>query len=77
MVEDYIQKELSNGVAFLYLNQKDAKVNIVSPTLINVFEQVIDEVIADDSVKAAVFISAKKDFIAGADGLCRSCGKCT
>jgi 3-hydroxyacyl-CoA dehydrogenase/enoyl-CoA hydratase/3-hydroxybutyryl-CoA epimerase len=67
MVEDYIQKELSNGVAFLYLNQKDAKVNIVSPTLINVFEQVIDAVIADDSVKAAVFISAKKDFIAGAD----------
>ena len=67
MVEDYIQKELSNGVAFLYLNQKDAKVNIVSPTLINVFEQVIDAVIADDSIKAAVFISAKKDFIAGAD----------
>tara|TARA_B110000977_G_scaffold195357_1_gene273640 strand:+ start:166 stop:2301 length:2136 start_codon:yes stop_codon:yes gene_type:complete len=67
MVEHYIQKELSNGVVFLYLNQKDSKVNIVSPTLIDVFEQVIDDVIADDTIKAAVFISAKKDFIAGAD----------
>jgi len=67
MIDNYIKKELSNGVAFLYLDQKDSKVNIVSPTLIEVFEQIIDDIIKDDSIKAAVFISAKKDFIAGAD----------
>ena len=67
MVENYIKREVSNGVAFLYLDQKDSKVNVVSPTLIDVFEQIIDEIIADDKIKAAVFISAKKDFIAGAD----------
>jgi len=67
MVENYIKRELSKGVAFLYLDQKDSKVNVVSPTLIDVFEQIIDEILADDAIKAAVFISAKKDFIAGAD----------
>ena len=67
MVDNYIKREVSNGVAFLYLDQKDSKVNVVSPTLIDVFEQIIDEIIADDAIKAAVFISAKKDFIAGAD----------
>jgi 3-hydroxyacyl-CoA dehydrogenase/enoyl-CoA hydratase/carnithine racemase len=67
MVDNYIKREVSNGVAFLYLDQKDYKVNVVSPTLIDVFEQTIDEIQADDEIKAAVFISAKKDFIAGAD----------
>ena len=45
MIDNYIKKELSNGVAFLYLDQKDSKVNIVSPTLIEVFEQIIDDII--------------------------------
>lgn len=67
MLSDYIRKEISNGVAFLYLDQKDSKVNIVSPRLIDVFETIIDDVISDNTIKAAVFISAKKDFIAGAD----------
>lgn len=67
MVDNYIKREISNGVAFLYLDQKDSKVNVVSPTLIDVFEEIIDEIISDDKIKAAVFISAKKDFIAGAD----------
>ena len=67
MVEDYIRKEISNGVALLYLDQKDSKVNIVSPHLIEVFETVVDDILHDDDIKAAVFISSKKDFIAGAD----------
>ena len=66
-MDNYIKRELRNGVAFLYLDQKDTKVNIVSPLLIDAFESVIDDVLRDDNVKAAVFISAKKDFIAGAD----------
>lgn len=67
MMNDYIHKEINDGVAYLFLNQKDSKVNIVSPLLMNAFEAVIDEVIHDNKVIAAVFISAKKDFIAGAD----------
>ena len=67
MIDNYITKEVSDGVAFLYLNQKDSKVNIVSPSLIDVFSQIIDQIISDDSIMAAVFISSKKDFIAGAD----------
>ena len=67
MIDKYISKEVSDGVAFLYLDQQDSKVNIVSPSLIDVFDQIIDQIISDDCIKAAVFISAKKDFIAGAD----------
>ncbi len=67
MIDKYISKEVSDGVAFLYLDQQDSKVNIVSPSLIDVFDQIIDQIISDDCVKAAVFISTKKDFIAGAD----------
>ena len=67
MIDNYITKEVSDGVAFLYLNQKDSKVNIVSPSLIDVFGQIIDQIISDGSIMAAVFISSKKDFIAGAD----------
>ena len=67
MIDKYITKEVSDGVAFLYLDQQDSKVNIVSPSLIDVFGQIIDQIISDDRIKAAVFISAKKDFIAGAD----------
>jgi len=67
MIDNYIKKEVIEGVAFLNLDQKDSKVNIVSPKLIDVFEHVIDDIISDDEIKAAVFISAKKDFIAGAD----------
>jgi 3-hydroxyacyl-CoA dehydrogenase/enoyl-CoA hydratase/carnithine racemase len=66
-MDNYIKKELSNGVAFLYLDQKDVKVNIVSPSMIEAFEFIIDDILRDEKVKAAVFISAKKDFIAGAD----------
>ena len=61
MIDNYITKEVSDGVAFLYLNQKDSKVNIVSPSLIDVFGQIIDQIISDDSIMAAVFISSKKE----------------
>ncbi len=39
MTDQYLKKEISNGVAFLCLDQQGSKVNIVSPTLIDVFEQ--------------------------------------
>ena len=58
MIDKYISKEVSDGVAFLYLDQQDSKVNIVSPSLIDVFDQIIDQIISDDCIKAAVFISA-------------------
>ena len=66
-MDNYIKREFSNGVAFIYLDQVGSKVNIVSPSLIESFEFIIDDILKDEKVKAAVFISAKKDFIAGAD----------
>ena len=66
-MDNYIKRELINGVSFLYIDQKDVKVNIVSPSMIEAFEFIIDDILKDEKVKAAVFISAKKDFIAGAD----------
>ena len=44
MIDKYISKEVSDGVAFLYLDQQDSKVNIVSPSLIDVFDQIIDQI---------------------------------
>lgn len=56
-----------NGVATIWMDQKDSKVNKVGPELINLFDQVFKEINEDDAIKAIVLGSKKKDFIAGAD----------
>ncbi len=66
--EEYVKIETdSNGVATVWLDQKDEKINKVSPDTIFLFESIIDDLQKDNSVKAVVMISKKKDFIAGAD----------
>lgn len=61
-----IEKQ-ANGVAIVWMDYKDSKVNKVGPELINLFEDVFDEINSDDEIKAVVIGSKKKDFIAGAD----------
>lgn len=56
-----------NGVATIWMDQKSSKVNIVGPDLINFFEEIFSSINDDDSIKAIVLGSKKKDFIAGAD----------
>ncbi len=65
--EDYLSIEVKNGVATIWLDQKDSPVNKVSPEVIGLFDSLITELEADNEVKAIVLISRKKDFIAGAD----------
>jgi 3-hydroxyacyl-CoA dehydrogenase/enoyl-CoA hydratase/3-hydroxybutyryl-CoA epimerase len=66
--EDYIQIEKNaNGVCTIWMDQKNEKINKIGPDLIGLFESVFDEINADNSIKAIVLTSKKKDFIAGAD----------
>lgn len=63
-----ISKDPKNALARIILNQPDDKVNTLGKAMIEQFGQVLDELEADDEVKAVVLQSGKKDnFIAGAD----------
>src|SRR6478672_272544 len=65
--EEYVDIENINGVAVIWLDQKGEKINKVSPSAIDLFDGIFNEIDNDPSIKAAVLISRKKDFIAGAD----------
>ncbi|MCO5231003.1 MAG: 3-hydroxyacyl-CoA dehydrogenase NAD-binding domain-containing protein [Chitinophagales bacterium] len=66
--EDYISIEKhSNGVCTIWMNQVNEKINKIGPDLIGLFEDVFTEINNDNSIKAIVLTSKKKDFIAGAD----------
>jgi 3-hydroxyacyl-CoA dehydrogenase/enoyl-CoA hydratase/3-hydroxybutyryl-CoA epimerase len=54
-------------VAVITVDQQGEKINKISPDVIRAFDELFREIDQDSSVKAAVMISAKKDFIAGAD----------
>ena len=66
--EDYLSIEKKpNGVCTIWMDQKNEKVNKVGPDLIQLFNDVFEELDNDNSIKAFVINSKKKDFIAGAD----------
>ena len=66
--EDYISIEKNaNGVCTIWMDQKDEKINKIGPDLIGLFEEVFAELDTDNTIKAFVLSSKKKDFIAGAD----------
>ena len=66
--EDYVTIEKNpNGVCTIWMDQKNEKINKVGTDLIGLFEDIFKELNADDSIKAFVLSSKKKDFIAGAD----------
>ncbi len=66
-MNDYITIEKANGVATVWLDQKNEKINKVSPDMVGLFDSVFQQLENDSEVKAIVLISRKKDFIAGAD----------
>jgi len=59
--------EIEKGIATIWIDSQKDKMNIVSPSLIGDFENVFNEIENNDNIIGAVLISAKKDFIAGAD----------
>jgi 3-hydroxyacyl-CoA dehydrogenase/enoyl-CoA hydratase/3-hydroxybutyryl-CoA epimerase len=64
---DLFRIEIEKGIATIWIDSQKDKMNIVSPSLIGDFENVFNEIENNKDVIGAVLISAKKDFIAGAD----------
>lgn len=56
-----------NGVAIVWLDQQNEKINKVSLEFVEGIDKLFQELENDPAVKAAVIISKKKDWIAGAD----------
>ena len=67
MKNDFFRLEIQNGIAVIWIDSVKDKMNIVYPSLIKDFEDVFSEINGNQNIKGAVLISAKKDFIAGAD----------
>lgn len=66
-MEDFFRIEKKEGIATVWINVKHEKVNVISPDLINFFDEVFIELEKDSSIKAGILISDRPDFIAGAD----------
>ncbi|MDG2343531.1 MAG: 3-hydroxyacyl-CoA dehydrogenase NAD-binding domain-containing protein [Flavobacteriales bacterium] len=67
MNNDFFRLEVENGIATIWIDSKKDKMNIVYPTLMGDFDQIFNEIATNQNIKGAILISAKKDFIAGAD----------
>ena len=67
ITEDYLTLEIFGGVATIWMDQKNEKINKVSADLVACFEEVLEPLTNNDEVKAIVLMSKKNDFIAGAD----------
>ena len=65
--DEFLTIEKNDGIATLWLDHKKEPQNVVSPEVIEILEAVFDEVENDDSIRAAILISRKDNFIAGAD----------
>lgn len=59
--------EKRNGIAIVWLDQEGEKINKVSLDFVGDIDKMFQQLETDPEVKAAVIISRKKDFIAGAD----------
>ena len=67
MKNKYVEIEKRDGVAIIWMDEENSKINKIGPDMIDTFDPMMDELEKDSEVVAAVMISRKKDFIAGAD----------
>ena len=65
--EDVLRFEIEKGIATIWLDHQIEKMNVVSPDMMGILDGVFQEIKTNDAIKGVVIISAKKDFIAGAD----------
>ena len=64
----YFDVDTQDGVATVWLDNKNERVNTLSQKMMQAFGDLLGQVATDDAVKAVVLISRKKDsFIVGAD----------
>lgn len=65
---DYVTTDLSKeGILTVWLDRKGESQNIITLDLIDLIESLIVEVDTNPDIRAVIFISKKKDFVAGAD----------
>ncbi len=66
--EDFFTIEKNeDGICTIWLENKIDGINIVSPKLISLMDEMFQEMFEDTSIKALILISKLKDFMAGAD----------
>lgn len=65
--DQVLRVEKSDGIATIWLDHQIEKMNVVSPDMMDILDEVFNEIKTDNAIKGAIIISAKKDFIAGAD----------
>lgn len=65
--QTYLTIEKQDGVGIIWMDMPGENVNKVSLDMIDEFEKVFQQIQNDNEIKAAVLISRKKTFIAGAD----------
>lgn len=66
--ENFLRIEKNEqGIATIWLDLKNEKMNVVSPDMMDVLDDVFNEIVTDNSIKGVVITSAKKDFMGGAD----------
>ena len=64
---DFVTIEVKENIAICWLDHQYEKMNVVSPAVIEIFEEIGTKVLSQDDIHAVIFISRKKDFMAGAD----------
>lgn len=64
---EFFRIENKEGVATIWIDRQGHSQNVISPELIGEFESLLKQIEGDSSLRGAVIISAKEDFIAGAD----------
>ena len=65
--EDFITIEIQDNIGICWIDNKLETMNVVSPAAIEVFGQLGEKLQNNDAIEAVVLISAKPDFMAGAD----------
>ncbi len=66
-LEEFIQIEIKENIAICWLDHQFEKMNVVSPEIIKLFDEIGPMLQDDNQIKAVIWISRKPDFMAGAD----------
>ena len=66
-LKDFIQIEIKENIAICWLDHQFEKMNVVSPDIIQLFDELGPKLQDNSEIKAVIFISRKPDFMAGAD----------
>ena len=65
--QSFLTLAIEDKVAIIQMDKPGSEYNIISMDTVGEFNAVLDEIEKNDGIKAAVLISNKKDFMAGAD----------